>query len=65
MEIGDLNQDEATDFLCNKRAISKLVAKDIYQLVGGQVGLLVSAVNKLNSGLDFAGCFPTQCLKQK
>ena len=63
MEIGDLTQEEATDFLCNKRAISKLVAKDIYQLVGGRVGLLVSAVNKLNSGLDLAGFSPTQYLK--
>ncbi|RPA92019.1 hypothetical protein L873DRAFT_1818348 [Choiromyces venosus 120613-1] len=55
MEIGDMNHDEAIDFLCNKRAVSESVAQDIYSLVGGHVGLLVSAVNELDSGQDFAG----------
>ncbi|RPA92485.1 hypothetical protein L873DRAFT_1817561 [Choiromyces venosus 120613-1] len=55
MEIGDMNHDEAIDFLCNKRAVSESVAQDIYSLVGGRVGLLVRAVNKLDSGQDFAG----------
>ncbi|RPA92041.1 hypothetical protein L873DRAFT_1818382 [Choiromyces venosus 120613-1] len=48
MEIGDMNHDEAIDFLCNKRA-------DIYSLVGGHVGLLVSAVNEPDSGQAFDG----------
>ncbi|RPA90980.1 hypothetical protein L873DRAFT_1820203, partial [Choiromyces venosus 120613-1] len=55
MEIGDMNHDEAIDFLCNKRAISESVAQDIYSLVGGRVGLLVTAVHELDSGQDFAG----------
>ncbi|RPA90978.1 hypothetical protein L873DRAFT_1820191 [Choiromyces venosus 120613-1] len=55
VEIGDMNHDEAIDFLCNKRAISESVAEDIYSLVGGRVGLLVTAVNELDSGQDFAG----------
>jgi len=65
MEIGDLNQDEAIDFLCNKRAINEEVTKNVYKRVGGRVGLLISAMNKLNCGLDLAGFFHTLCLKQK
>ncbi|PWW77223.1 hypothetical protein C7212DRAFT_362855 [Tuber magnatum] len=53
VEIGDLNDDEAMDFLCNKRAIAESGARDIYGLVGGRVGLLARTANKLNSGLDF------------
>jgi len=57
MEIEDLNQDKAIDFLCNKRAINEEVTNNVYKLVGGRVGLLVSPVNKLNCGLtvDLAG----------
>ena len=63
MEIGDLNHDEAIDFLCNKRAISKSVAEDIYSLVEGRVCLLISVVNKINSRLNFDSFFPIQYLK--
>ena len=59
IEIGDLKHDEAIDFLCNKKVISKSVSQDIYSLVGGRVGLLVRAVNKLNSGQNFAGLSPS------
>ncbi|PWW73566.1 hypothetical protein C7212DRAFT_365847 [Tuber magnatum] len=55
IEIGDLNDDEAMDFLCNKRAITESGARDIYGLVGGRIGLLARAANKLNSGLDIPG----------
>jgi len=64
MEIGNLNKDKAFDFLCNKRAINEEITNNVYKLVGGRVGLLVSLVNKLNCGLtvDLAGFFHTQCI---
>ncbi|KAG0633806.1 P-loop containing nucleoside triphosphate hydrolase protein [Tuber brumale] len=55
VEIGDLNNDEAIEFLCNKRDITEPAARDIYGLVGGRVGLLARAANELNSGLEIPG----------
>jgi len=61
VEIGDLSDTEAMEFLssCNKRGMSKSISQDIYGLVGGRVGLLVTTINKLNSGQDLAGISPT------
>ncbi|PUU80069.1 P-loop containing nucleoside triphosphate hydrolase protein [Tuber borchii] len=53
MEIGDLNHEEAIDFLCNKRGISKSTSQEIYGLVGGRLGLLGSTINELHSGQNF------------
>lgn len=64
MEIGDLNCDESIDYLCNKRAIAKSVAQDIYSLVGGRIGLLARAAYEMDSGLDFPGLSPTRYLQQ-
>jgi len=49
MEICDLTHDEAIEFLCKKRAINEADAHNIYTLVGGRIGLLVRAVNNINS----------------
>ncbi|PWW72055.1 hypothetical protein C7212DRAFT_348442 [Tuber magnatum] len=59
MEIGDLEDNEAMDFLCNKRGITEPVARDIYGLVGGCVVLLARAANELNSGQDIPGLSST------
>lgn len=65
LEIGDLTNSEAMHYLCNKRGVDRSLAQEVYNLVGGRVGLLLTTIDELNSGEDLNGISPTCCLRQE
>ena len=55
MEIGDLSEKESMEYLINKRKITPVEAKNIYDLVGGRIRELKATANKFLAGQSFEG----------
>lgn len=54
IEISDLSEEEAINYLIEKRNLSADVAKDVYALFGGRIKGLQNAATKLDCGVPFS-----------
>jgi len=54
IEIGDLSEKESMEYLTDKRKIDSVVAKKLYDLVGGRIVELKATADKL-AGQSFEG----------
>jgi len=55
VEIRDLSEKESMEYLINKREIDSVIAKKLYDLVGGRIVQLKRTADKLLAGQSFEG----------